>query len=226
MEITKEYILSEDYVRDMMTGYDGYYDEFLLDLYDAEPKTLNYNIRHFELTTKLGGWRWKGIFTYRQTFADLIFNNTLNGVDFGGSQRPISNKIDIVDIEKKDYYGRAVKYNSLSDLDKRIDFIFSSHTLEHVLELETVLEDMYNVLDKDGILALNLPSYTCRRWRANTGNWMGGTPHKHTFKLGRTRINETLPALVNIDQLVKEKGFTPVLSEYTGDNSIIIFAEK
>ena len=46
----------------------------------------------------------------------------------------------------------------------------------------------YNNLMKDGILALNLPAYTCKRWIANTGHYMGGTPHVHTFKLKKTKI--------------------------------------
>jgi predicted SAM-dependent methyltransferase len=222
----KEYLLSEQYIRDMMVGYNGDYNDFIHSLYDAEPKTDNYNIRHFQLSQKLGGWRWKGIFTYRETFANIIFNKNLKGIDFGGSQRPISSHIDIVDIEKNDYYQRPVKYNLLEEVEYDIDFIFSSHTLEHIPNLEEILEQMYDNLVKDGILALNLPSYSCKRWWANTGNWMGGTPHVHTFKLKKTKVVEDIPKLINIDELLEKKGFNIALAEYSGDNNIIIFAEK
>lgn len=222
----KKYLTSDTYIQDMMIGYNGNYEDFISDLYDAEPKTNNYNIRHFQLAQRLGGWRWKGIFTYRETFTNIIFNDNLKGVDFGGSQRPISSHIDIVDIEEVDYYKRPVKYHSLEEVKYDIDFIFSSHTLEHIPNLGEILEQMYDNLVKDGILALNLPSYSCKRWWANTGNWMGGTPHVHTFKLKKTNIKENIPNLINIDELLESKGFKIALAEYSGDNNIIIFAEK
>ena len=75
--ITPEYLKSQEYTNDMLTGYTGFHDQFIAELYDAEPKTNNYNIRHFKLVHKLGCWRWKGIFTYRETFIDLIFNKEL-----------------------------------------------------------------------------------------------------------------------------------------------------
>ena len=222
----KSYLLSDQYVHDMMIGFNGTYDEFIHKLDDAEPKTDNYNIRHFQLTGKLGGWRWKGVFTYREVFANIIFDTSLKGVDFGGSQRPISSQIDIVDIEVVDYYGRPVKYKSLSEVDHDIDYIFSSHTLEHIPNLGEILQSMYDSLVPDGILALNLPSYSCKRWWADTGNWMGGTPHVHTFKLKKTNITEDLPKLIDIDDYIESFGFKIALAEYSGDNNIIIFAEK
>ena len=180
--ITPEYLLSEQYIKDMMTGYTDSYDTFITGIYDAVPKTQNYNIRHFQLVNQLGGWRWKGIFTYRETFIDLIFNKNLRGVDFGGSQRPIASHVDVVDIEDTDFYGRQVKYKTLEEVDYDLDFIFTSHTLEHIPDLDQTLTSMYDNLTKDGILAINIPSHTVKRWWANTGNWMGGTPHVHSFK--------------------------------------------
>jgi len=224
--ITPEYLNSREYIDDMLIGYNGTYPQFVSELYDAEPKTNNYNIRHFQLVRKLGCWRWKGIFTYKETFINLIFNENLKGIDFGGSQRPISSHLDIVDIEETDYYGRPVKYKSLDDVDYDIDFVFSSHTFEHIPNLKEILKDIYRNLVTDGILALNLPSYSCKRWWADTGNWMGGTPHVHTFKLKKTTVTEDIPKLINIDELIEEVGFKIALAEYAGDNNIIIFAEK
>ena len=234
--ITSEYLLSKEYVNDMMAGYNGNYDDFISGIYDAEPKTNNYNIRHFQLVNKLGGWRWKGIFTYRETFIDLIFNENLKGVDFGGSQRPIASHVDVVDIEDTDFYGRPVKYKTLEEVDYDLDFIFTSHTLEHIPDLDQTLTSMHNNLTKDGVLAINVPSHTVKRWWANTGNWMGGTPHVHSFKLSKTNAPyythagtqryESIPNLIDIDTLLEEKGFNIALAEYSGDNNIIIFAEK
>lgn len=224
--MNKEYLLSDNYTRDMMSGFDGTIQEFIDYHFDAEPKTENYNIRHFQLTRQLGGWRWKGVYTYRELFANIIFNDKLKGVDFGGSQRPIAEHIDVVDIEDKDFYGRPVKYKKLSEVSYDIDFIFSSHTLEHIPNLDEILDEMYTNLTTDGILALNLPSYTCKRWWANTGNWMGGTPHVHTFKLKKSETSENIPNLIDIDTVIENHGFNIAMAEYAGDNNIIIFAEK
>lgn len=222
----KEYLLSDQYVDHMMIESNMDYEDFINFHHDAEPKTKNYNIRHFQLTKALGGWRWKGVFTYRETFVDLIFNENLKGIDFGGSQRPISFDIDVVDIEKEDFYGREVKYHSIDEVDFDLDYIFSSHTFEHIPELDKILAKLYDKLQPDGILALNLPSYTCKRWWADTGNWMGGTPHVHTFKLSKSSTTDNIPNLVDIDTKLEEVGFNIALAEYAGDNNIIIFAEK
>ena len=123
-QIDKDYLLSHTYVSEMLSYYNGTQNDFNNFLYDAEPKTNNYNFRHFQLVNKLGGWRWKGLFTYRETFTDLIFNKNLKGIDFGGSQRPISEHLDIVDLEDKDFYNRKVKYKSLDEVEYDIDFIF------------------------------------------------------------------------------------------------------
>lgn len=225
-EVTKDYLLSENYIKDMMIGFSGSVEEFINFKFDAEPKTDNYNFRHFRLNHVLGGWRWKGVFTYRDLFVNLIFNENLRGIDFGGSQRPIAKHVDIVDIEDVDFYKRPVKYKNLSEVEYDIDYIFSSHTFEHIPNLDEILDQIYTYLSPDGVLALNLPSYTCKRWWADTGNWMGGTPHVHTFKLKKSEVSEKIPKLINIDELIENHGFTIALAEYAGDNNIIIFAEK
>lgn len=224
--INKNYLSSDEYLQHFLINSNMNYNDFISFHYDAEPKTQNYEIRAFQFRTMLGVWRWKGIFTYRDTFISIIFNDKLKGVDFGGSQGPVAPHVDIVDLENIDYYGRPIKYHKLSEVEYSIDYIFSSHTLEHIPNLEEVLEEMYKALEKDGILALNLPSYSCKRWWADTGNWMGGTPHVHTFKLKKTKVEEDIPKLINIDELLEQKGFKIALAEYAGDNNIIIFAEK
>ena len=78
--VNKNYLLSDNYINEMMQHYGGNHDDFINFLYDADPKTDNYNWRHFQLVQKLGGWRWKGIFTYRKTFVDLIYNKSLKGI--------------------------------------------------------------------------------------------------------------------------------------------------
>tara|TARA_R110002110_G_scaffold295886_4_gene509948 strand:- start:4713 stop:5414 length:702 start_codon:yes stop_codon:yes gene_type:complete len=227
---SKEYLLSDKYVRDIMGKANVSYEEFIKILNDAESATQNYNYRHnpnvSNIATKLGAWRWKGLFTYREQIVPILFDKELKGVDFGGAARPISRHLDIVDLVLVDYYDRPVKYNSLAEIKHKLDFVFSSHALEHIQNLNNVLDDIYSSLKIGGKLILNLPNYTCNRWRANSGLDMGGTPHVHTFKLSKTVTNQTINSLKSIDTLLEDQGFEVTLAEYTGDDSIIIMAKK
>ena len=140
--VDKNYLLSEDYTYEMLQYYNGNHSDFIDFLYDADPKTDNYNWRHFQLVQKLGGWRWKGIFTYRKTFVDLIYNKSLKGIDFGGSQRPISEHLDIVDIEDVDLEEFADEIDSwIIDELKAI----GCDTAKSVLEIS--VEDMVQRTD-------------------------------------------------------------------------------
>lgn len=227
---SKEYLLSEAYVSDMMGKVSEPYDEYIKFLYDAEPGTPNYVYRHnhqaSDIASKLGGWRWKGLFTFREQIVPILYDKTLKGVDFGGAQRPISSHIDIIDLDLVDYYKRPVKFNSLSQIEHKLDFIFSSHTFEHIPNLSDILNEIYDALTVGGKLIVNLPSYTCIRWRANNGEDMGGTEHQHTFKLSKTNVDEDINNLKDIDTVLEDHGFKVILAEYTGDNSIVLILEK
>jgi len=232
--MTKEYINSEEYDKDMMHGVNQSKEDFLSYLFDAEPRTGNYTHRHNIIRKKLGTWRWKGIYEFRGLLSPIIFNENLRGIDFGGSQRPISYNVDIVDVELTDDLGREVKYHTMDDLEHELDFIFSSHTLEHLDDLDFYLEKFYEKLKPGGYFISLVPSYSCKRWHANSGNWMGneakkGTPgadaayHKHTFVLSDTPYDWlNLPNPVEIDTKLK-KYYNLQIAKYTGDNSIFIF---
>jgi len=223
-----EYLNSNDYVNDFLLYKDQHknYNSYMNFKDDAQLKTDNYSYRHFKMNTLLGTWRWKGMFTYKDKILPIIFNKNLKGVDFGGAQCPVSRDIDIVDIDNKDIWGRPIKYKNLKDINYKLDYIFSSHCLEHLPELSKFIEQFYNSLKDNGKLILNLPAYTCKRWRGKNGHWMGGTPHLYTFALEETKIEEEIDTLVLIDTILKIYNFKINIAEYTGDNSIIIIAEK
>jgi len=223
-----DYITSPSYKNDMLWGVKNL-EEFNNNLYDAEPSTENYKFRHGINAKKMGAWRWKGIFTYLDRFKSLLFDKNLKGVDLGGASNPISPLLDIVDIQPIDLHGNKVKYSSLLEIPEPIDFIYSSHTLEHISNLDQILSEAFQVLKPQGTLALNLPSYSCKRWRANYGHihkGLGGTPHLHTFKLSTTKVDEDIDNLIDIDTILVKHNFNIEIAEYTGDNSIIIFAKK
>ena len=235
--MTKDYIESQEYINDMLHGIKESKEDYFKFLYDAEPRTANYTHRHNTIRKKLGTWRWKGVFQFKDILSPIIFNPKLKGIDFGGSQRPISYDVDIVDVEHTDDLGRPVKYHSMDDLDFNPDFIFSSHTLEHLDDLDFYLKKFYKKLKPNGYFITLIPSYSCKRWHANTGNWMGneaakGTPgalaalHKHTFVLAETNWEFMgLNSPVEIDTKLKEY-FNLEIIKYTGDNSIFILGTK
>lgn len=235
--MTKDYIESQEYINDMLNGITVSQEDYLKFHYDAEPRTANYTHRHNVIRKKLGTWRWKGVFQFKDILSPIIFSKDLRGIDFGGSQRPISYDVDIVDVENTDDLGRPVKYNSMDDLDFKPDFIFSSHTLEHLDDLDFYLKKFHEKLKPNGHFITLIPSYSCKRWHANTGNWMGneatkGTPgalaalHKHTFVLNKTNWEFMgLNSPVEIDTKLKEY-FNLKIIEYTGDNSIFILGTK
>jgi len=237
--MTRDYIESSEYVKDMLQEIHIPEDEFLKFINDAEQWSPNYYHRHNTIRKKLGTWRWKGIFQFRDILSPIIFNPDFRGIDFGGSQRPISYDVDIVDVEHTDDLGRPVKYHSMDDLDFKPDFIFSSHTLEHLDDLDFYLKKMKEKLKPEGYFISLIPSYTCKRWHANTGNWMGneakdGSPgalaalHKHTFVLSKTNwefLGLENTNIVEIDTKIKQY-FKLDIVEYTGDNSIFLFGKN
>jgi hypothetical protein len=98
---------------------------------------------------------------------------------------------------------------------------------------------MKEKLKPEGYFISLIPSYTCKRWHANTGNWMGneakeGSPgalaalHKHTFVLSKTNwefLGLENANIVEIDTKIKQY-FKLDIVEYTGDNSIFLFGKN
>ena len=56
-------------------------------------------------------------------------------------------------------------FNALNLPDKKLDYIFSSHCLEHTPNWIEVLEYWYTCIRKGGVIFLYLPSYKQRYWR-------------------------------------------------------------
>ena len=68
-------------------------------------------------------------------------------------------------------------YNALNLPEKNVDYIYSSHCLEHVNDWIEVMDYWYDVLKKDGgILFLYLPDFSQEYWRP----W-NNYKHKHVF---------------------------------------------
>jgi hypothetical protein len=218
------FLSSSEYERLFTTHYNNS-TEFDNYLNDAEEESKNYLFRHRKLASALGSWRWKGVYQNRSKLIPIIFNQDLRGIDFGGAYGPISTQSYIVDFNDTDIFGRPVKHKGLNDIQFSADYLFSSHTLEHIKELNNVLNDMRSVLKKDADVFLNLPSYTCTRWRNGWHSNKIFNDHQWTFYIDEDKkaINLNLPNMLAIDRLVANH-FKIIEAKYVGDNSIFIHA--
>jgi len=121
-----------------------------------------------EMERKPGGWQYKGKF-YPDYItvggASLcIFRTALkfcqgNGIDIGAGLWPLPGSTP-VDIEN----GVGVQ-NKIADFeDGSLDYVFSSHCLEHNIEWKQMLKTCINKLKNNGILFLYLPHPECEVW--------------------------------------------------------------
>ena len=225
--LNKEFLLSEEY-KDLFTRRVKDQYKFDADINDAEELTPNFKFRHFYFNRALGSWRWKGVYQNRELLSKYIFDENLKGIDFGGAYGPISKNTHIVDFSERDIFGRDVEIKSLDQVDFKIDYLFSSHTFEHIQELNQTLNQVKEMMNPEGQLFLNLPSYSCKRWRSGIHTNKKFNDHKWTFYLSGDNkaleeISDNNP--LAIDETV-EQFFEIQKAEYVGDNSIFIHANN
>lgn len=94
--------------------------------------------------------------------------------------------------------------------DKLVDYIFSSHCLEHVSDWISTLDYWYDKLVFGGVLFLYLPDFSQRYWRP----W-NNRKHKHVFT----------PKI--LEEYLKHKGYKNIfVSGVDLNNSFMCIAEK
>jgi len=211
----KEYFESEEYETFMKI----YRNSKIDGINSAQERTRNFNCRMCT-DIGLGAWRHWGSYKNKDLILKYTHNPNLKGIDFGGAKGPISPYADIIDIADIAEYRLKIKADNLDIYsDNSIDYIWSSHTLEHVHNLVEILYKMYNILKPNGTILFLLPAYTCIRWRLY--NHIFNNPHQYTFCL-----SEDYPDGISIDVLLKQIGFSLKKCYYCGDNSIFIYGEK
>lgn len=95
-------------------------------------------------------------------------------------------------------------------LPKKVDYIFSSHCLEHIPNWVDVLDYWYDMLNTNGVLFLYLPDYSQHYWRP----WNN---RKH-FNIFNPQI---------LEDYMKDKGYINIYkSGIDLNNSFMIFGEK
>lgn len=195
------------------------------DSHEAQNLTRNFLFRHHEVNHRLGVFRWRGMQEHLDIILELLEKEGQKVIDLGGAASPLGLGSEIVDFQKKDAFGREVPYQSLEEVEGPVDLIFTSHTLEHIPDLEKVLRQMHGLLRPGGNLLVHVPSFYCERWRAGVHKNPTYNDHYWTFGLSGS---ETPPGLVRfcpVDEVV-EKYFELRFAEYCGDDSIFIHAVK
>ena len=136
-------------------------------------------------------------------YAQMVCNGV--GVDIGCNRKEWSfpNSIPI-DLQFND------GYSALNLPDIKINYIFSSHCLEHIPNWVEVMNYWYDKLESEGILFLYLPHYSQEYWKP----W-NNRKHLHIFT----------PEIIN--DYMKDKGYKNIFrSEKDLNDSFMIFGEK
>lgn len=93
---------------------------------------------------------------------------------------------------------------------KEVDYIFSSHCLEHILDWVSVMDYWYETLKIGGVLFLYLPDYSQEYWKP----WNN---RKHYNILSSTIIKDYM----------EDKGYVNIFTSGVDlNNSFMIFGEK
>lgn len=91
------------------------------------------------------------------------------GVDVGASTWPISGARVIEN--KKEENAHIIK-----ERDSSLDFVFSSHCLEHLDKWRDALKEWYRVLKQEGVLVLYLPHPSCEMWLPEANKYHKWSP--------------------------------------------------
>ena len=80
------------------------------------------------------------------------------GIDVGASRWPLDGARGIDNGDTENAY-------AINEADASLDFVFSSHTLEHLKDPEAALDEWIGKLKKGGVLFLYLPHPSCEMWK-------------------------------------------------------------
>jgi len=221
--VTVEFLRSTEYAELMYrhVPYGGDYG-----LHEAQTATKSFMFRSFEVYDRLRAFRWRGVQENLELILDLIADPAKLTVDLGGAASPFGLGSVVVDQLPHAVDGRPVPYRSLSELPRPTDVIISSHTLEHVPELEAELGRIRDSLVPGGHLLALVPAFTCERWRVGVHSHASFGDHVWTFGLSRTSsLPEGLLKYVEIDELLA-RYFTVESAAYCGDDSIFAVCRR
>lgn len=150
-----------------------------------------------------GGWRYHGefypdyLFVGGASFAIFRQARTLcigTGIDVGAGLWPLPGAIP-VDLERGPGRERTVDDFPAGSLD----FVFSSHCLEHITAWEAELDRWISRLRRNGVLFLYLPHPDCTIWHPGSAFVGDGHKWKPTPEILRTALTARGGHLISAD---------------------------
>ncbi len=219
--VTRAFLLSAEYRRLMAEHLPqpGAYDR-----HEAQNETRSYRFRHAEASERLGVFRWRGIQEHLDEVLSLVDGEGAL-IDFGGGACPVGFQTQVVDRLEQDGYERPVRFCDVEDVPGLLDGIFTSHTLEHVAELDSVLAAFARTLRPGGRLIAHLPAFSCVRWRAGEHAHALYHDHAWTFGLAGDEPEGGLKHYCDIELMVS-RHLIVERAEYCGDDSIFLSARR
>lgn len=176
-------------------------------------KTYRYFNSHPEMKRFAGGWEYK-----QHKYPDYLFMGGAGCAVFNKAKKYISGKgLDIGagywefqgSIPIDPCRGKGVK-NTLNKFEKEsLDYIFSSHYLEHTDKWKTEIKEWVELLKKGGRLFLYLPHPNCMIWRPGAP----GIGNGHKWIPDLKTIENYLLSL-NMKIIDKEEGPDGMMSFY------------
>jgi len=115
------------------------------------------------------------------------------GIDIGWGGDPITPDVKGWDIEDGDAHHMA------SVTDEEFDFVYSSHCLEHMEDLELTLRNWWRILKKGGFLILYLPDRDLFEKKKKLPSRFS-LDHKHFFMLDADEPPDTIGVLPLIER--------------------------
>lgn len=217
-----EFLRSPEYRQQMLryTPWDGNYGR-----YEAQTYTRSYVYRHRTRLSRLGVWRWRGLYENLEEVLPLVSDPTKTVIDFGGAGCPLGFHSVVVDKRRRDQAGRRVRFSSLDEFPGEVDVVFACHVLEHLPELHHVVAEIRQKLRPGGSLIVVVPSFSNEGWRAGRHRHEGFGAHVWTFGLSTAPAPIPLQSYANIDEVLSRQ-FTLLRAAYVGDDSIYCLCRR
>jgi SAM-dependent methyltransferase len=128
-----------------------------------------------------------------------------NGVDIGGKPDPLSLHVHVLPLITKlriwDLEDGDAQF-MLGVAESEYDFVYSSHTLEHMVDPYTALSNWFRVLKPGGHLIVSIPDEDLYE----QGNFVDSfnRHHKHTFTISKEQ--SWSPKSINVTHLIASLG--------------------